>query len=151
GYMPVSQRVDFRGSRRQTVDVYQPDLQWPLYGATTARTQAPTEIRLRPPFHLVWSRGLGHLIEFPAVVDQGVAYIGNARSTVHAISMRWGHFDWVHRTPGYPRMASSPAVFGNEIVYHTMGGWVHVLNRSNGHLEWSWNAGAAIEPSPIII
>ena len=79
GYVPVSARVDFRHSRWQTVDVYQPGLQWPLYGATTARTQAPAEIRLHPPFRLVWSRGLGRLIEFPAVVDQGVAYIGNAR------------------------------------------------------------------------
>ena len=48
-------------------------------------------------------------------------------------------------------MASSPAVDGNEIVYHTMGGGVYVLNRSNGHLEWSWNAGSAIESSPIIV
>lgn len=151
GYMPVSERVDFRHSRWQTVDVYQPGLQWPLYGATTGRTQAPAEIRLHPPFRLVWSRGLGRLIEFPAVVDQGVAYIGNAASTVHAISMRSGRFDWVHNTPGAPRMASSPAVDGNEIVYHTMSGWVYVLNRSNGHLEWSWNAGSAIESSPIIV
>jgi outer membrane protein assembly factor BamB len=151
GYMPVSERVDFRHSRWQTVDVYKPDLQWPLYGATQARTQAPTEIRLRPPFRLVWSRGLGRLIEFPAVVDSGVAYIGNARSIVHAISMRNGRFNWVHSTPGFPRMASSPAVDGNEVVYHTMNGWVYVLNRSNGRLEWSWYAGAAIESSPIIV
>lgn len=151
GYSPVRQLVDFRHSRRQTVAIYQPDLQWPLYGATEARTQAPTEIRLHPPFRLVWSRGLGHLIEFPAVVDDGTAYIGNAAATVHAISMRSGDFAWVHHTPGSPRMASSPAVLGNQIVYHTMSGMVYVLNRSNGHLAWSWSAGAAIEPSPIII
>ena len=151
GYAPVRTRVDFRGSRWQTVDVYQPDLQWPLYGATEARTQAPAQIRLRPPFRLVWSRGLGRLIEFPAVVVDGTAYIGNAGATVHAISMRSGNFVWVHRTPGAPRMASSPAVYGNEIVYHTMSGWVYVLDRSNGRLLWSWDAGAAIEPSPIII
>jgi outer membrane protein assembly factor BamB len=151
GYLPVSTRVDFQHSRWQTVDVYQPDLQWPLYGATEARTQAPAEIRLRPPFRLVWSRGLGHLIEFPAVVDSGVAYIGNAAATIHAISMRSGQFLWVHRTPGSPRMASSPAVDGNEVVYHTMAGWVYVLDRSDGRLLWSWNAGSAIESSPIIV
>lgn len=151
GYGPARELVNFQHSRWQTVDVYQPDLQWPLYGATEARTQAPTEIRLRPPFTLVWSRGLGRLIEFPAVVDQGVAYIGNAVATVHAISMRSGKFEWVHNTPGAPRMASSPAVYGDEIVYHTMSGWVYVLDRSNGRLEWSWNAGSAIESSPIIV
>jgi outer membrane protein assembly factor BamB len=151
GYMPVSTRVDFQHSRWQTIDVYQPDLQWPLYGATPARTQSPRGIHLRPPFRLAWSRGLGQLIEFPAVVDSGFAYIGNARGVVHAISMRDGKFAWVHYTPGFPRMASSPAVSGNEVVYHTMGGWVYVLNRSDGHLLWSWNAGSAIESSPIIV
>lgn len=151
GFAPVSTPVDFQHSRWQTVDVYQPDLQWPLYGATEARTQAPTKIRLRPPFRLVWSRGLGHLIEFPAVVTDGYAYIGNARGTVRAISMRSGDFAWTHLTPGFPRMASSPAVAGDEIVYHTMGGGVYVLDRTTGHLRWSWNAGSAIESSPIIV
>lgn len=151
GFAPVSTPVDFQHSRWQTVDVYQPDLQWPLYGATEARTQAPTKIRLRPPFRLVWSRGLGHLIEFPAVVTDGYAYIGNARGTVRAISMRSGDFAWTHLTPGFPRMASSPAVAGDEIVYHTMGGGVYVLDRTTGHLKWSWNAGSAIESSPIIV
>ena len=143
--------VNFQHSRWQTVDVYQPDLQWPLYGATEARTQAPTKIRLRPPFRLVWSRGLGHLIEFPAVVADGYAYIGNARGTVRAISMRSGDFAWTHLTPGFPRMASSPAVDGDDVVYHTMGGGVYVLDRNTGHLRWSWNAGSAIESSPIVV
>ena len=151
GYEPARVLVNFRPSRRQTVDVYRPELQWPLYGATAARTEAPTQIRLRPPFRLVWSRGLGHLIEFPAVVDGGYAYIGNARGTVRAISMRSGKFAWVHLTPGFPRMASSPAVDGNEIVYHTMGGGVYVLDRINGRTKWTWNAGAAIESSPIVV
>ncbi len=151
GYAPVSASVNFQRSRWQTVDVYRPDLQWPLYGATSARTQAPVKIRLRPPFRLVWSRGLGHLIEFPAVVADGYAYIGNARGTVRAISMRSGDFAWTHLTPGFPRMASSPAVAGDEIVYHTMSGGVYVLDRRNGHVEWSWNTGSAIESSPLIV
>lgn len=151
GYTQARVRVDFRRSRWQTVNVYQPGLQWPIYGATAARTQAPAQIRLRPPFHVIWSRGLGHLIEFPAVVDAGFAYIGNARGTVRAISMRSGKFAWVHRTPGAPKMASSPAVYGDDIVYHTMDGWVYVLDRLNGRLRWRWYAGSAIESSPIVV
>ena len=151
GYAPVRVRVDFRPTRRRTIRVYRPDLQWPLYGATAARTEAPERIRLRPPFHVVWSRGLDRLIEFPAVVEDGFAYIGNAGATIHAISMRSGRFAWVHHTPGAPRMASSPAVYGDEIVYHTMSGWVYVLDRSSGRLEWSWDAGSAIESSPIVV
>jgi len=150
GYAPARFLVHFDKRRRQTLRIYQPDLQWPLYGATPARTQAQTHIRLRPPFRLVWSRGMGRLIEFPAVVSDGFAYIGNSGATIHAVSMRSGEFAWVHATPGAPRMASSPAVDGNELVYHTMNGWVYVLDRVNGKLQWSWNAGSAIESSPIV-
>jgi hypothetical protein len=57
-------------------------------GRSTARGSAqpsPGHIRLRPPFRVVRSRGIGPLIEFPAVVSDGVAYIGNFRGTVRAI------------------------------------------------------------------
>jgi outer membrane protein assembly factor BamB len=150
GYTSARYVVDFAHLRGKTLRIYQPDLQWLLYGATAARTQAPTQIRLRPPFRLIWSRGLGALIEFPAVVDDGFAYIGNGQGTVHAISMRSGKFAWVHHTPGSPRMASSPAVYGDELVYHTMSGWVYVLDRIDGRLLWSWYAGSSIESSPIV-
>jgi outer membrane protein assembly factor BamB len=151
GYSSATFRVNFRHRKWQTLRIYQPDLQWPVYGATKARTQAPTDIRLRPPFRLIWSRGLGQLIEFPAVVWNGFAYIGNQHGTIHAISMRSGKVAWQHDTPGAPRMASSPAVDGEEVVYHTMGGHVYVLDRLNGHLKWSYNAGSAIESSPVVV
>jgi outer membrane protein assembly factor BamB len=149
GYTPVRLRLDFQ-QRKQTIRIYQPKLQWPLYGATPARTQAQPNIKLRPPFRLVWSRSMGALIEFPAVVWDGVAYVGDIHSAVHAVSMRNGRIVWSHRTPGSPRMASSPGVYGDELVYHTMGGGVYVLDRTSGKDLWSWNAGAAIEPSPLI-
>jgi outer membrane protein assembly factor BamB len=149
GYTPVRLRVDFR-RRKQTIRIYQPRLQWPLYGAATGRTEASPSIKLRPPFRLVWSKNMGGLIEFPAVVWDGVAYVGDIHSLVHAVSMRNGQIVWSHRTPGAPRMASSPAVYGDELVYHTMGGSVYVLDRTNGKPLWSWNAGAAIEPSPLV-
>ncbi|MGH3009122.1 MAG: PQQ-binding-like beta-propeller repeat protein [Gaiellaceae bacterium] len=149
GYTSVRARLDF-ARRHQTIRIYQPRLQWPIYGATPGRTQAQTAIKLRPPFHLVWSTSMGHLIEFPAVVWDGTAYVGNQRSVVRAISMRSGKVSWTHRTPGSPRMASSPAVWGDDLVYHTMGGTVYLLNRATGKVLWSWDAGAAIEPSPVI-
>jgi outer membrane protein assembly factor BamB len=149
GYTPVRVRLNFE-RRRQTIRVFQPRLQWPIYGANPARTQSQTAIKVRPPFHLVWSTNMGHLIEFPAVVWDGVAFVGNQRSVIRAVSMRSGKVSWIHRTAGSPRMASSPAVWGNDVVYHTMGGGVYVLDRVNGNLLWSWNAGAAIEPSPVV-
>ncbi len=149
-YSTARVRVNFRRSRHRTIRIYRPDLQWPLYGATPARTQAQTHIALRPPFRLVWSRGLGRLIEFPAVVYDGFAYIANARGTVRSISMRSGKVAWRHDTPGFPRTAASPAIDGRDLVYHTMGGWVYVLDRANGHVSWSWNAGSSIESSPVV-
>jgi outer membrane protein assembly factor BamB len=137
------------GKRRATVRIYQPSSQWPLYGATPSRTQAQSHIRLRPPFRTVWSRGMGSLIEFPAVVDDGVAYIGNARATVRAISMRFGKVLWRRDTPG-GKMASSPAVVGDSIVFHTMNGWVVVLDRATGRVRWRWYVGSPVESSPVV-
>ena len=139
----------FGDSRKVTVRLYRPELQWPLYGATPTRTQAQTHIRLRPPFKVVWSRGIGSLIEFPAVVDDGVAYIGNQQATVRAISMRDGRVLWRHDTPG-THMASSPGVVGDTLVYHTMDGRIEVLDRGNGALLWSYSVGSPVESSPIV-
>ncbi len=149
GFSPRTLVANFASDPAATFRIYQPRLQWPLYGATPQRTQAQTAIRLRPPFRTVWSVGLTNLIEFPAVVDDGVAYIGNARATVHAISMRFGTVLWTHRTPG-GEMASSPAVVGSHVVYHTMNGHVYVLDRASGRQRWSYDVGSPIESSPVV-
>src|SRR4051794_32125346 len=149
GFGTRTLRVTFAKSRRVTLRVYRRDLQWPLYGATASRTQAQTHIRLRPPFRTVWARNLHALIEFPAAVDSGVAYIGNARATVRAIKTATGTVLWRHDTP-HGKMASSPAVVGRRIVYHSMEGHVFVLDRASGRLRWSYWAGAPIESSPIV-
>jgi outer membrane protein assembly factor BamB len=137
------------GSRKATIRLYRPELQWPMYGATPSRSQTQSHIRLRPPFRTVWSVGLGSLIEFPAVVDDGVAYIGNARATVSAISMRFGRVLWSHETP-HGKMASSPAVVWRSLVYHTMDGHVYVLDRATGRLLRSYSVGSPVESSPIV-
>ena len=149
GFASRTVSEDFQSSRKATIRVYRPELQWPMYGATPSRAQSQSHIRLRPPFRTVWSVGLGTLIEFPAVVDDGVAYIGNARAAVSAISMRSGRVIWRHSTP-YGKMASSPAVVGRELVYHTMNGSVHVLDRATGRERWHYEVGSPIESSPIV-
>ena len=150
GYGFRSVYADFRTHRRVTVRVYRPELQWPLYGVNGTRTQSQAFIRLRPPFKTVWAVPLGGLIEFPAVVSDGVAYIGNATATVHAISMVKGTVLWTHATPN-GKMASSPAVVGRVLVYHGMNGDVFVLERATGRLLWHYDAGSPIESSPIVV
>ena len=135
--------------RRITVHLYRPSLQWPMYGATPSRSQSQSHIRLRPPFRTVWAIPLGGLLEFPAVVDSGVAYIGNRSGTVFAISMRLGHVLW-HRSTPHGEMASSPAVFGPYLVVHSMNGAVYLLDRANGRVRWSYSVGSPIESSPVV-
>jgi len=149
GYLSKSLRLPFRTHPQSTVRIYQPSLQWPMYGVDPSRTQAQTEIHLRPPFRVLWSRGTGSLTEFPAVVSEGVAYIGNYRGTVTALAMSDGDLVWRHRTP-YGKMASSPAVWGDRLVVHGMDGIVRVLARSNGRQLARFVVGSPIESSPIV-
>ncbi len=149
GYEERAVRMPFQRRRRVVVRVYQPALQWPMYGASPARTQAHPAIGLRPPFRVVWSRGLGSLIEFPAVVSDGVAYVGNNHGTVYALSMRNGRTLWRHVVSG-GKMASSPAVVGDELVVHGMDGVVRVLDRRTGGLRFAVRVGSPIESSPIV-
>src|SRR5579885_2105580 len=100
GYGPRAVRLAFRAHPRSTMRIYRRALQWTMYGAGPTRTQAQTSIAVRPPFRVVWSRGLGSLVEFPAVVQDGVAYIANADETVRALDMRTGVPIWRHDTPG---------------------------------------------------
>jgi outer membrane protein assembly factor BamB len=140
---------NFRAYRKVMLRIYRPQLQWPLYGANATRTQSQTYIRLRPPFRSVWSVELGGLIEFPAVVDSGVAYIANNYGVVDAISMFTGRIMWRHVTP-HGWMASSPAIYKRELVYHGMDGHVWVVSRVTGQLLWHRSIGSPIESSPII-
>jgi outer membrane protein assembly factor BamB len=149
GYATRTVRLWFRQHPRSTARIYQPRLQWPMYGAVASRTQAQSSIRLRPPFRTIWSRGLGSLIEFPAVVTDGRAYIGNYKGTIYGLSMRSGKVSWKYDPPG-GKMASSPAVFADRLVVHGMDGWVRVLDRINGRLLWSRYIGSSIESSPVV-
>jgi outer membrane protein assembly factor BamB len=149
GYGDRELRLPFQKQRRVVVRVYHQALQWPMYGATPARTQAHPAIRVRPPFRVVWSRGLGSLIEFPAVVSDGVAYIGNIHGTVRALSMRDGTVLW-RRDVRRGKMAASPAVVGDDLVVHGMDGVVRVLDRRTGRLRWSRSFGSPIESSPLV-
>jgi outer membrane protein assembly factor BamB len=150
GYDKRAVRLSFRTRPKSTIRIYRRSLQWAMYGAVPSRTQAQAAIRVRPPFRVVWSRGLDGLIEFPAVVSDGVAYIGNAKGTIFALSMDDGTLLWEHDTRN-GKMASSPAVWGDDLVVHGMDGHVWVLRRSDGRLLWHYTVGSPVESSPVVI
>jgi outer membrane protein assembly factor BamB len=150
GYDERTVRLAFRQKPQSTIRIYRRSLQWTMYGADTQRTQSQASLKVRPPFRVVWSRGLGSLIEFPAVVKDGVAYIGNSQGTISALNMRNGKILWKHPTPN-GKMASSPAVWRDQVVVHGMDGHVWVLRRSDGRLLWHYTLGSPIESSPVVI
>jgi outer membrane protein assembly factor BamB len=149
GYATRTIRLPLHRNRRGTVRLYRDALQWRVFGGNAQRTNAHTDIKLRPPFRRVWSRGLGSLVEFPAVVDQGVAFVANYKGHVYALRMSDGAIVWLHR-PSRGKMASSPAVVGEDVVVHGMDGVVRVLDRRNGKLRWSYRIGSPIESSPVV-
>ncbi|MFL5926224.1 MAG: PQQ-binding-like beta-propeller repeat protein [Gaiellaceae bacterium] len=150
GYEERIVRLPFAKHGTGTIRIFRPALQWTMYGADASRTQAQPDLRVRPPFRVVWSRGLGSLIEFPAVVKDGVAYVANAEGTVRALNMRNGAVVWRHDTPN-GKMASSPAVWRDQLVVHGMDGHIWVLRRSDGKLLWHYTVGSPVESSPIVV
>lgn len=150
GYVPKRIRLRFGERRRYTIRIYQRDLQWPFYGATLARTQAHPAIRIRPPFRTVWSRGVGSLVEFPASVWEGIAYVNTLEGELYAISMRDGRVLWKQDLGS--KTASTPAVDPDSrtLLVTTMEpGDFQVRDLVTGELEWRYATGLT-EPSPIV-
>jgi outer membrane protein assembly factor BamB len=134
----------------ETVRIWRPAAQWPIYGATPARTQVHGGIKLRPPFRVVWKRNLGGLIEFPAVTWNGVAYVTNIHGVLRALSMSSGKVLWERRIGTLS--ATSPAIDPDRgvLVVTTMSpGYVNVVSMKTGHVRWRYYTGRA-EPSPVV-
>lgn len=150
GYATRTVRASFRRRLVRKVPIWQPALQWPMYGANPARTQAHAGIKLRPPFRVVWRRGLGGLLEFPAVVWEGVAYISNIHGWLYALSMKDGRTLWKTRVGTL--MASSPGLDPSRrglVVTSMAPGDVKVVSMDTGRVRWRYETGRA-EPSPLI-
>lgn len=150
GYEPRSVRVDFRKRLVEKIPLWRPALQWPMYGANPARTQVHPKIKLRPPFRVVWGRDLHGLLEFPAVVWQGVAYVNNISGTLTALSMESGRVLWKRRVGTLN--ASSPAIDPKRRVLVTTSmspGYVSVVSLDTGRVRWRFYTGRS-EPSPVI-
>ncbi|HEY4346803.1 MAG TPA: PQQ-binding-like beta-propeller repeat protein [Gaiellaceae bacterium] len=142
----------FRRGRTSTVtlSLYRPDGQWLMYGASPARTQTQSTIHIRPPFKVVWSRYLGTLLEFPAVVSDGVAYLSNLHGQLFALSMRDGATLW--RVDMHTREEdSSPAVVGDDLIAHVKAGRVLVLDRATGRIRWTFHTTGEVESSPVVM
>jgi outer membrane protein assembly factor BamB len=149
GYTDGRARVE-ASEHRASVRLWRIATQWPAYGANPARTQVQGAIKLRPPFRRIWHRPLHGLVEFPAVVWEGIAYVTNMHGDLRAISMRRGRVLWKRQIGSL--VASSPAIDPARrlLVTTTMEpGYVNVLSLDTGRLRWRYYTGQA-EPSPVI-
>jgi outer membrane protein assembly factor BamB len=135
--------------RHATVLLYRPDGQWLMYGAGPRRTQFQPAIQIRPPFRVVWGRYLHGLIEFPAVVADGTAYVSNAGGRLFALSMHDGATQWELDMKTHDE-AASPAVVGETLVAHAKAGRVLVIDRERGKVRWSYPVSGEIESSPAV-
>lgn len=80
----------------------------------------------------------------PTVVD-GVVYVGSGNGCLYALNARTGSKEWAFRTRG--RVHTSPAVYGNDIVFGSMDGALYAVNRA-GHLLWKYQTNTSL-PFPM--
>jgi outer membrane protein assembly factor BamB len=150
GYTARRLRMSFRHSVLRRVELWRPSLQWPMYGANAARTQVQEGIKVRPPFRVVWKRDLHGLLEFPAVVWEGVAYVSNMYGVLRAISMENGRVLWSKKEGSL--MASSPTIDPKRRILVTTSmepGYATVRSLDTGRELWRYPTGRS-EPSPVI-
>jgi outer membrane protein assembly factor BamB len=149
GYAAKTLRFRFDRDRGATVLLYRQATQWSMYGGNPSRTQSVPAIRVRPPFRIVWGRSFHSLVEFPAVVSDGAAYLTHIGGILYALSMTNGRVLWsfdMHAT----QEASSPAVDGDRLVAHAKRGRVFVLDRRTGRVIWSIGTAGEIESSAVV-
>lgn len=132
-------------------DVPEPDAgSWPEYGFNNQKTRFDPKLRnLGRPGAKLWEYDAGSLVEFPPVIDQGVAVLGTNRSRIVALDMQTGRRIWQARTDG--RIATSPAI-ANGIVYVTTTTGEFIARRlDSGRKVWERNIGSSSESSPTIV
>jgi outer membrane protein assembly factor BamB len=145
-------------SAHQRIRAVQPDAEWPLFGASPARTRyVPSE--LRPPFRLLYTIRGGGLIEMPPVVAQGRVVFGTHKGDIIATRVADGSRAWVAKLDRC--IASSPAVHEDVVYVGWSGpapcrpgkderGGVVALSLATGAVLWRFGTGN-VESSPAIV
>ena len=135
-----------------------PDAEWPMFGASPARTRfVPSE--LRPPFRLLYKIPGRGLIEMPPVVAQGRIVFGTHDGLVIATRISDGSQAWVAQLDRC--IASSPAVRAGVVYVGWSGpapcrrgkdeeGGIVALSLASGKVLWRFGPGN-VESSPAIV
>jgi outer membrane protein assembly factor BamB len=123
---------------------------WPEYGYNSQGTRSnPTLSDLGIPGEKRWQANAGSLVEFPPVIDDGIAIVGTNHRRVMAIDVRTGRRKWQYFTKG--RIASSPAIANGVAYLTTTDGYLLARRITDGDKLWEKKIGSSSESSPTIV
>lgn len=138
GSNPITNLVDVGGLLGYAAgDLYAVTYQGRLVAIDTASGQ------------ILWSRKLSSYTGL--TLDAAHVYVDDTAGRVHAFDLVTGVPDWVYKKLAYRRL-SAAVPFGSLVVAGDFWGWLHLLDRNNGHYLGRVRAGdRAIRMPPIVI
>lgn len=128
-----------------SVSVFATD--WPMYHYDLARTgytvdTGPTTSTLK------WTFTTGNTIpSSPAVVD-GVVYVGNTDSELHAVNATDGSYIWNYTVGN--QIETGPAVAGGRVFFSSYDDKIWALNTSTGTHLWNFTTNDDLRSSPLV-
>jgi outer membrane protein assembly factor BamB len=94
----------------------------------------------------LWSQPVGAAIDVAPALDsaKGLVIVGDAGGHVTALAAKTGKRVYAASTGG-AQVTAPPSVSSGKIFVGASDGILRAFNESSGHLDWSYNAGAAID------
>jgi outer membrane protein assembly factor BamB len=118
-----------------------PELRFSLARDGPLPAEPPVDSTLPRGPDPVWSYQAGAAFWTTPVIDRGIAYLGDASGTVHAVDARTGKKVWT-RAAGAP-LYGSVAVDGGGVYLVTDAGLLLKLDRGTGAERWRVDVGGA--------
>lgn len=123
--------------------------EWP-FARGGAESTGATEVSLSDEPKLLWTyKSEGSSFEATPVIAAGVAYLGDADGTMHAVRLADGSRVWTTKIE--ETFLLSPGAIGGTAVYvPDADGRVHCLSITDGVEQWTFDAGSEVYGGPLI-
>lgn len=100
----------------------------------------------------VWRVALGDIHTSPLLME-GRLFVGNTAGVFHCVTSQDGLPAWKYALPDNGTMKgirSSPAGVDHAVLFGADDGFLYHLDASTGDLRWRFNAGSAIQATPVL-